>query len=629
MLELMRRNASSWLIKFLLGIIVLVFVFLGIGSKGSKYDGVAAVVNDESITVDEYRDAYQRLIEQLRGRFGASLNDDLIEMFQVGNQAINGLVDRKLILQQGEENNIRVADAELAAFIQEIPVFQKDGVFDGQRYKSILRQNRLTESAFEAKQREEMLSNKMRALVTGGIKVSGAEALAWYKWNDASVNVDYVAFKPEAYKEVETPEDEILAYYKENGDKYKTEPKVKVNYLRFAPEDYKGDVVVSSEEISDYYESAMEEFETPKTVEARHILIKVDQDVSEEAVKEAEKRADDVRAKATAGGDFGELAKEFSEGPSADKGGMLGAFKKEAMVKPFADKAFSMAAGEISEPVRTRFGWHVIKVEKVNEASTLTLAEAEEKIRAKLTDDAARNLAYDNAESVSESMMDGDKLEDVATERNATLHTADFFTRNTGPKDFKGNRYKFSETAFTLAEGEISEVNDLVDGYYIIQPVAKAASEIPELAEVKARVALDLKTKKQDEKAAGQAEAFLGLLKGGQSLADAAGKLGMDVKESGFFTRTGSIPELGSASAFAREAFKLSARSAVPEKAVKDGKVYYVPVFKERKEPADADFEEKKAQIIEKLAAEKATKLYSDWLADLKAKSEIMIFING
>lgn len=627
MLELMRKNASSWVIKFLLGIIVLVFVFLGIGSQGSRYDGVAAVVNGDNITVDEYRDAYQRIVEQFRQRFGNSLNDELIKMFKVEEQAIQGLIDQKLLLQESLALKVRVSDEELGEFIQKIGVFQNNGAFDGQRYESLLRQNRLTPAVFENQQRELLVADKLRGLVAGGVKVGEREASEWFRWNDASVNIDYVVFTPARYKDVKVSEEEVLAFYKENADSYKTDPMIRSNYLRFDPSAYVSEVEISAEEIKEYYESSPEEFETPKTVEARHILIKVDQEADEKTVTAAKERADAVYEQAAGGEDFAELAQKHSEGPTRESGGKLGAFRREAMVKPFADKAFSMEAGQVGEPVRTRFGWHIIKVEKVNPASLLTLAEAGGKIEKKLKDEAAQNLAYDDAEAVSDSLADGDTLEEVAKARGLVLESTELFARQ-GPVKGVADGSQFSAVAFALADGEISDVQDLAGGYYILQTAEKIPSVVPELSSVRATVEADLAVRMQDEKASQAAGKFLEAVRGGKTLLEESNNAGLEIGTTGFFKRTGAIPEIGVSREISEAVFKLSDENRFPGAALKAQKGYYVVSFKERKEPDAEAFEKEKTDITARLLQQKRAKAFGDWLAGIREKSEIRTFIN-
>ena len=627
MLELMRKNASSWVIKFLLGIIVLVFVFLGIGSQGSKYDGVAAIVNGDTISVEEYRGAYQRIVEQFRQQFGSSLNDELIKMFRVEEQAIQNLIDQRLMLQESEALKIGVSDQELVEFIRNIGVFQKDGAFDIDRYETVLRQNRMTEAMFEQEQRRLLVVDKLRTLVAGGIKVADLEASEWFRWNDASVNVDYVLFTPETHKDVAVTEEEIATYYKENGENYKTDPMIRAEYLLFDPVRYLSEVEIAPDRVKEYYESNPEEFETPKTVEARHILIRVDQDAADEAVAEARKRADEIYAQAEGGADFAELARTHSEGPTRDSGGKLGAFRREAMVKPFSDKAFSMTAGQVGEPIRTRFGWHIIKVEKVNPASRRTLAEAGAEIEKKLKDEAAMNLAYDDAEAVSDALADGESLDEVVKARDLTLSTTEFFPRQ-GPVSGILDSSRFASAAFALSDDEVSEIQELEDGYYILRPAEKRAAKVPELADVKERVTADLKAKVREERAEKAAEKFLEALKGGKTLAEEGLSAGLKVATTGFFKRTGSIPEIGASREISEAAFKLSGEKPLADAVLKGSKGYYVLSFKERKEPDAEAFEKAKDGVKQRLLQEKRNKAFGEWLDGLRKKSEIRTFIN-
>jgi peptidyl-prolyl cis-trans isomerase D len=171
-----------------------------------------------------------------------------------------------------------------------------------------------------------------------------------------------VVFEPGRYQDIEVTDEEVQEYFDANQNNYKTELKLKAQYIYFNPQDFAGGVTVAVEDVKDYFDSHPDEFIVPKTVKARHILFKLEKDSSPEVVEEKRKKAEEVLALAKGGEDFGELAKTYSEGPSKDRGGDLGTFKKETMVKPFADQAFSMKAGEISDPVRTQFGWHIIKV---------------------------------------------------------------------------------------------------------------------------------------------------------------------------------------------------------------------------------------------------------------------------
>ena len=325
---------------------------------------------------------------------------------------------------------------------------------------------------------------------------------------------------------------------------------------------------ISDEEIQGYYEENQEGFKTPKTVEARHILIKVDRNADFETVEKTKKRALDILNMARGGEEFSELARQYSEGPTRGRGGYLGTFRKEAMVKPFADKAFSMQAGEISEPVRTQFGWHLIKVEKVNEASVISFDEAEKGIREKLTEEMAKNLAYDEAEEVSDVSFGEDDLLVAAKERNLTVLTTDFFTKN-GPEKGIKNRAKFASTAFNLPIMEISDIQDFEDGYYILQVIDKIPAKIPEFENVKEEVRVDLVQERQDTKAREDANAFLVALKSGKYMNTESKNFNLTPTATGLFKRNDSIPKIGFEREISEAAFKLTNERKLPEKVVK------------------------------------------------------------
>ncbi|MBW1960550.1 MAG: SurA N-terminal domain-containing protein [Deltaproteobacteria bacterium] len=624
MLYLMRKHAASWMIKSILILVALSFVAWG-GYRIREQRLIRiANVNGQPITINEYREAYNNILEQLRLSFGNSLNDEMIKLLRVDKQAMDRLINEKLLLQEARRLNFKVSDQELSDNIRKMAAFQNAGTFDSRRYRLVLNSARLSPEDFEAVQKDSMLIQKVRNFITDTVKVSDLEAWEWYKWQNISVNIDLVLFDPEKYKNIETSEEETAAYFNEHKESFKTEPKLKAAYLYFNPADYVSKVQVSQEEVDDYYERNREKFTTPKTVEARHILIKVAQDADESTVERAKKRALDILKQAREGKDFAELAKQYSEGPTRDQGGYLGVFERDAMVKPFSDKAFSMKPGEISEPVRTPFGWHIIKVEKVNEASAEPEGKAKEKIRKKLIEDKSKLFAYDHAESVYETIFDGDDLEKIAEQRDLTFRKTDFFTRK-GPVDGIANSNHFVTVAFELSPMQISEVQDLGDGFYIIQVLEKIPSQIPEFSSVKEKVRSELIKEKQRQKAKADAASFLEALKNGKSLSEASKEFNLTPMATGFFKRNDSIPNIGYEPAVANAAFMLSEKNALPENAVEGRKGFFVIRFKERKEPSYDAFEKEKASTKQGLLELKKRKAFDSWLAQLRRNSDITI----
>jgi len=624
MLDLMRKHAGTWLIKVILGVIIIVFTFWGVGSYKLSQGNRVAVVNGTTITVDQYREAYNRIMEQLRQRFGNSLNDDMIKMFNIEKQALDSVIDQALLLDEAERLHFRVTDEELSAAIRDTPSFQIDGRFDSRRYRRVLSANRLTPESFEVIQRQSMIAGKLRALVSGSIKVSDIEAKELYNWNNTSLDIEYVLFRPEGYADIKTSPEEIETYFNEHKTSYKTEPLIKAQYLFFDSAAYVPKVNVDVDEIRDYYEAHPEQYAKPKTVEARHILFKVGSGDNPEKDEDARKKAVDVLDKIRNGEDFAELAKKYSEGPSKDAGGYIGEFRKEAMVAPFAEEAFSLEAGAVSDPVRTPFGWHIIKVEKINPATTEPLEKAEPAIREKIAVEKAKTLAYDDAESVYEMTFGDNDLSKIAAERGGKLHSTDYFARK-GPEKGVKDAAAFATAAFSLKAGEVSDVQDIDGGYYIIHVVDEVAEKIPPLHEVMEKVQTDLVKKKQNEKAKEDAEAFWDQVKGGATMIAAGETFKVDPATTGWFKRNEPISDIGYEPAISQAVFKLSGDAPLSEEVIKGNNGYYVTRFKDKKLPEEDRFDKEKPALKQRLLRQKELEAFNAMLSNIRDRSEIEI----
>lgn len=624
MLSLMRKHASSWIIKFILGAVILAFIPFGYGIYQDRRDQEVANVNGLPIFLDEYNQAYNAMLDQMRRNFGNSLNEDTIKMLGVRKQAMDQLIDQKLLLSEAERLKVRVGEQELVDAIRDIEAFQTAGVFDSRRYEYLLNANRLSKETFEQKQKEAMIVDRVRNLITDGVQVSRPEALDWYKWNNAQIDIDYLSFLPDSYKGIELSVDEIKAYYEENIDSYNTEEQIKARYLRFDQKDYMKAVEVSEDEIQDYYDLNPDEFATPKTVEARHILFKVDPGADSEEIQNVRLKAEEVLKLAHAGKDFAELAKEHSEGPSASKGGFLGAFRRESMVKPFADKAFSMETGQISDPVKTRFGWHIIEVEKINEATTEPYEKAKPGIQRKVAAEKAKNLAYDDAETVFDSTFESDDLDRIADERKMKIYLTDFFTRK-GPVKGVSSSSQFVSAAYALRDNEISEVQELLDSFSLIQVTDRKPVETAPYDSVKHKVRDDLLKVRQEEKARDEAKKILEVLKNGQAWQSVIAEHKLDPQTTGFFKRNASIPKIGYDRVVAEAAFKLNNEKRYPDDVISDQNGLYIIRYKGKQEPESAEFDKEQKTVTERLLQQKKFKAIENWLAQRREDSDIMM----
>jgi peptidyl-prolyl cis-trans isomerase D len=373
-----------------------------------------------------------------------------------------------------------------------------------------------------------------------------------------------------------------------------------------------------------YYEENQAEFYSPETVEARHILIKLDKDADEKTVEAARMRAAEIHGRILNGEDFEELAKQLSEGPSKSQGGYLGTFGRGRMVKPFEDQAFALQTGEISEPIRTDFGWHIIKVEKHNAAQTLTLEASQDKIRGQVSDKKARALALEDAESVYDMSYGGDDLLMAAERLGVPVTTTDALARNDAVQGVADSN-KFLTTGFSLEAMAVSDVQDLGDGFYIIQTLEKIPAQIPAFETVQARVQQDLISEKQWTQADADAQEMLQTLREGTTLVELGQARGITPQTTGWFKRGDAIPDVGFEPGLAAAAFKLSSDNPYPEKAVRGEKGVFVFRYLDRQIPDIASSAVELDAIQEQLQQRKQREIYGNWMTEARNQTEIEI----
>ncbi|MBU8847984.1 MAG: SurA N-terminal domain-containing protein [Desulfobacterales bacterium] len=623
MLSYLRENTGNWIIKIFLGIIVIVFVFLGVGSFGSKRNNSIATINDEPITMEEYQQAYKAIVEQMRARFGKNLNDDILKALNVKQQALDSLIEQKLVLAQADKLKIVISDEELQQSLMSIKAFQKDGKFNLDQYKKVLSLNSLNSEIFEQSQINLLRQQKVRDMLLSTVNVSDLEARNWYLFQNTKIAVDYLLFNPNDYSDIHPDEEQIKNFYTENKDNYKSDPKIKALYLKFSPEDHKGKVTVSEADIKDYYEEQQEEFKIPQKVEAGHILIKVNEDAKEEKVKETQKRAQDIYEMAVKKSqDFEQLARQYSEGPSKEGGGYLGIFEKQSMVKPFADKAFSMKAGEIGKPVRTMFGWHIIKVIAKFDASTQTLAQVSGKIKKELEQHELQNLAYDKAGEAFDAVIDGDDFEQVALIADKKIIETKEFSMNGQGLDIVDNT-GFARAAFELSLEDISDVKQFGNSYYLIKSVLKIKPVVQKLDLVKDRVVKELTQKLQKEQAKKDAQLYIEKAIDGKALDQLAREYQLELKSTKLFTRNSTIEEVGNSPEFIQAGFALNQNKKIHSNIIEMPAGYYIIGFKEKKSPEESEISENLKTAKNEISWNKQTQSYQAWINELKKHSQI------
>jgi peptidyl-prolyl cis-trans isomerase D len=624
LLSLMRKHAKSWLIKVMIGLISFVFVlYFGYSSRERKGVKVASV-NGEPISRLEYEETRRRLRENLQQQYRDIWNEDLMKMFDIDNMALDSLINQRLVTQEAKKIGLDITEKEIQEEILAKPYFQSDGHFDERRYNALLSQSRMTPEDFEAGIAQQLLERKLTQFLTTFSSVTDQELLDDYTFDNERIMISYVQFLPKDFEGAVEYEPKALEdYFAEHKEEYRKPEEIKIAYITIDPNDFADEVVISDEEVKSYYEENIDMFQEERQVKARHILFKVDPESSEEEEEKVKERALSVLEKARAGEDFADLAKEYSEGPSSEQGGDLGYFPRGQMVKPFDDAAFGMKKGEISDLVKTQFGYHIIKVEDIKEAGTKDLAEVQEEIRNRLLQITIGDLAYEKALSLIDQMpYEGVVLTQYAETHQVPVEQSEYFSRNETIPGI-GDDPGIKNTIFSLEKDDVSDLLEFEDKYYIVQVIDKKASYLPELKDVEEEVTKKFVAYLATRDARVAAEKYLEELEGGKSWEESATEHNFSPQKSDFFTRNESGAQAPSGSGFGETVFGLGEDRRYPDKVFENSRGVFVIRWEGREGIDKEKFEQEKENARASLMQEKQRTVFGDWLESLKNRAKV------
>jgi len=624
-ITLMRKHTKGILVKVLVGLIAVVFVFWGVYAIREKPGSKIAYVNGDLITGLEYEAKYREMLDALQKQYKEYWNDTLVKAFQIKQRALNSLIEKRLISQESNRIGLGVTDDEVANAIFTYPAFQVNGKFYEGRYRSLLSYNRMEPADFESAIKLELLGKKIQNFIKCFFPITDMEMMDYYSYQKEKVNIGFVSFNPRDFKgKMVVKQDEKEAYFKAHKEKYRIPEKIKIAYLVLDPSDFLDKVSITEKEISDYYELNQESFKNPKKIKARHILLKVSPDASESEETKTKEKALSLLKRLKDGEDFAALAKKYSQGPTASKGGDLGYFTRGKMVKPFEELAFSLKKGEIGGPVKTQFGWHIIRVDDIKNAAVKTFSEVRNQIVTTIKNDISKEIAHERALTLMDQMPYDIDLATYAAQHGLAVKETDYFPKK-GPIPGLGSDERLIKSIFSLKKGETSEIIEHKDKFYIIQVVDNKDSHIPKMSEVSDQLDKDFINHLSLITAKREAESYLEELKGGADWSELAKNKGLKTDETGFFTRRENIPKIGYSSLLSEVTFSLSSQKRYPDEVFEVNNKVYIIRWLTKENINMNDFNKEKKSFKQMYLLTKDRRIFNAWLQSIKEKAEIKI----
>ena len=628
MLDFLRKRKRNWVIILFLGIIVVSFaLFVGSGKFHDQGAGDVAEINGESISQREFAIQYERAVERYRQMFKGSLTPEMIKVLNIKGSLLEELIQRKLMLQEARNLGLTATDDDLAEHLALAPEFQVGGRFSKDRYLQILQTNRLLPTQFEEEQRDQLTIQRLYSVLVDSVRVTEAEARDRYKIDQEKINLSYIKLPISSFtSQVKLSEEDIKQYYERNKESLKQPLKIQVEYLTYPFERFEPSGQTSDKEIENYYQANREEkFHHPKEVKVGYIAVKLEAGADANQKKNAQARAESIVKEARAGKDFADLAKRFSEDPTAPKGGDLGWIAPGQLPPPIEKTIFALARGAVTDPLETPAGFQIFKAEDLKPEKTESLQEATPEIRKILRAEKAKNEAAKVADRDREKALSGTELSKLAQESGVKLTVGNWLAAGETLPEI-GENQEFYKNAFALAAREVSPVIEGKNGYYLIRLKERKEPATPPLESVRDQIEKNLRDSKAYELATQKGNSLLEELKKTKDISKLTQTGDLKIEETGWFPRTSQqLPKIGELAELKGGTIGLSAQTPIPERLFTQKDAVYVVAFK-ASQAADMDqFEKDKASLMKQAQADARQRVLIKFLDNLKAKAKVKI----
>ncbi len=568
--------------------------------SGEISSDTLAKIGDESVSVQDVR----QQLNQIEQR---NPNMKPLESLYA-QQILKQLVSEKELEYEAKRLGIAVSDQERADRIRQyVPTAFNGGKFVGMdRYSTEVQARfQLTVPVFEELIRQGLLEEKFRKLVTDGISVGPAELQDEFRYKNEKVKLDYVLIKPEDLEAKISPDEaEIRAAYEKNKSKYQVPERRVVRYALVDVNQIRQSLQVSDDMLKQQYQANIQQYQVPNRVHVQHILFMTVGKTTDAEVEEVKKKAEDVLKQVKKGGKFEDLAKKYSEDPgSKDKGGDLSWITQGQTVPEFEKTAFSLSPGQVSDLVKTQYGFHIIKVLEKETAHTKPFEEVKDSLRAPLLLSQADKLASDTADKLSAAIRQSNKisLDDLGKQYHLTVNETRPISA-TDPLLELANSQEAKDAIFRLRPEELSLPVRTDRGYVVLSLKSILPAHQGSLEEVRDRVINDLKREKSTDLAKAKADELIKRVKTGEKFDAAARSLGLEPKTSDLIARDGSIPGAASGKQVSAAFSLKSGDVAAP---LNLGQNWLVSRVAEKTEANPADFDKQKKQLTEELLQSK------------------------
>ena len=632
MLDSMRRHIG-WL-KWSLGLVILAFAFLYVPSFGQStpqltgaLTDVVATVGQREITVGEFRTVYLRQLQSYQAQSGGEISAEILRSMGLDRQILQQMIDEHAALQEAERLGVTVTDAEIRERIVSFPAFQQNGQFVGeQAYLQRLRRQSppMTPAQFEEDVRRSLMLERLQAAVTDWITVTEEDLRREHVRRSETIRVSAISFRADDFREgIEVTDEDVAALFAQNAIDYTVPEKRRLRFVLIDVAALKASFTPSDADVQAYYGYNTDRYTEPVTLRASHILLRTEG----KDPAEVQTRAEEIVAEARGGGDFAALARQYSEDDSTKElGGDLGSISPGQMVPEFEGAAYALEQGEISDPVSSLFGVHIIKATEKTGGATQPLNEVRESIVELLKQESADARASALAEAMAADITTAAEpasAMDAAARQRGLEPQESLFVSPGEPILGLGLSSEVTTRAFQLGQGQVAGPIQTPSGPAFVTVVAIQDPFVPPLEEVEASVRDDVIRRTAFAAAQERAAEVATLLQTADDFTQAAETEDLEVSTSDALTRGAAVPGVGLDTVVEAVAFSLSAGET--SNPVMTGNRAVILHVHERQEATAADFQATRETLRNNLIAERQDQFFAAYMENAKARIRIDI----
>jgi peptidyl-prolyl cis-trans isomerase D len=539
MLQAIRDRAHSWIAIGIIVLFCIPFALYGVNyyfQAAGRAD--VASVNGRDISEAELQRSYYQRLQTLRAQLGGR-DSDLLDEARLRRETLDQMIREQVVLQAAIDAGYRVGDGQVVASIEQSPAFQRDGSFEKDLFQRTLRNQGLSEDMLVARIRTALVAGQISDGVTNTEFATGKEVNDLIRLRDQERDVELLTLARSRYlDDVEVSEAKVERYYEEHQALFRNPERVKIEYIDLDATALGASLEWSEDALRAQYEKQKDRFRTEEERKASHILFELPANADPAAVEAARGRAMEALERIKSGEDFAALAEELSDDPgSAGTGGDLGFFGRGVMDEPVEKAAFALQPGEVSDPVRSSFGFHIIKLTEVRPETVKPFEEVRDVLVAEMRKEEGERMFYEKAEPLANLTYEHpDTLEEAASALELKVELSDWLTRDSG--EGIAAEPKVREAAF-LPEVLSGEVNSdpielAPDRMVVVRVREHREATVPALAEVHEQVVERVRKEAAGEKLRIEAQELLERAQAGdddlKTLAEEAG-LQTDVHE--------------------------------------------------------------------------------------------------